>query len=202
MCEWPEEAFRDENDEKRTKEFLKEIQIGLNLLPKWAKVAFAARCARRMLPIYNKNWANVMLENKLLERVRNVENFISVTEISAAKAFYAFDVPQIEWTSYVNPLLFEAMPAFCAMDAAYIAGGNVSIYRTSLDETVLAVIRSCSWDAIYLSDSDKKHIRDAICNDVKVIVKESAINCWTDETPVAQKIFGEMWPNGKPGDWE
>jgi hypothetical protein len=50
-------------------------------LPHWARVAFAARCARRVYPFFTKNWPDAVPK-----RVQSVERAIELAEKSAAAA--------------------------------------------------------------------------------------------------------------------
>jgi hypothetical protein len=53
----------------------------LTELPHWARVAFAARCARQALPLFLEHWPDAKPE-----RIKAIENAIALAERSAAEA--------------------------------------------------------------------------------------------------------------------
>lgn len=56
-------------------------RLDLASLPHWARIALAARCARRVVPIFKQNWPNA-----LPARLQSVERAIALAEQSAAEA--------------------------------------------------------------------------------------------------------------------
>ncbi|HBG28984.1 MAG: hypothetical protein A2Y10_14820 [Planctomycetes bacterium GWF2_41_51] len=191
--------MQEKSNNEKSQKFLNEIKKILTLLPRWVKVAFAARCARRLLPLYTMTWSESVPREELSRNVNNLEKFISIAETSAAKTTYASDVPQTKWRAYVNPMIVEALPAFKAIEAAYIADGNVSDYNENIDATILQQFNMCNGNAV---PYDMEEARKAILSDIKFLFRESTIHSWTDETPVHKEIFGGMWPDGEPEDWQ
>lgn len=184
---------------EKNQRFLQEIEMVLVSLPRWAKVAFAARCARRMLSLYSISNSSRIPEEKMLKKIQDLEKLVSITELSANRAVYASKISQEEWKYYGNPLLFEDLTVFHAIDAAYIADGKQSIYCKSVDETIMFQIRILNIIAIDLTDDTEK-IRTAVLGDCKYLASKAIKHRWTEETSVHQEVFGEMWPNSKPSD--
>lgn len=193
----------DDFDSFMEKEFLKfdnlikkYIEPELHSLPCWAKVAFASRCAKRILPLCENTWGKILSK----EEVNCWQEAITVSEKSAENAKYTWAVPQIEWITLTHALLIDPLPIHAALEAAYIAGGNKSMYRENLNDAVLATVRYCVGNtAIRQECSDD--IFDAMYADLKLLVKMSNKNAWDDETAIHPEIFGDMWSKGTPKNW-
>ena len=56
-------------------------------LPRWARVAFAARCARRALPLFVKHWPNAPRHH-----VEAITNAVEVAESAAGTASEAAQI--------------------------------------------------------------------------------------------------------------
>lgn len=150
-------------------------------LPRWAKLAFAARCARRVLPLFTKYWPNAPKEH-----VDSVAYAIEMAEQSASKSFDIFDSPaELDEGSFIYDAVQDAIDAAKNDPKAGFRSSDVAI--TSLHafsyETTLAVISA--------ADADKSSI-SSIRSDFTRIWNASHQNKWTDDTPVPPSVFGPL----------
>lgn len=165
-------------------------------LPRWARVAFAARCARRVQPLFNQFWSDAPAQhNKAVERA------IRLAEESASKAFsneealYAAseaDNAAVAALGGSNQLASD--PAYAAAYAAYLVIDQDNLNNTRSN----SVIRSLSKG---LSRTEKRKYVQQIRNDYERLNKHSREYNWNGRTPVTPDMFGPMWPEEEP-DWE
>ncbi|MGL6074013.1 MAG: hypothetical protein ACRC8S_07620 [Fimbriiglobus sp.] len=130
-------------------------------LPRWARVAFAARCARRAQPFFLKAWP--FTDKKLLQAT---ENAILISEQSATKA--EPPEPDDAYDAFIN----AAYPA-----AAYAAAS------ADLDEYVAAPAKGV--DAAAKAGVETHLIR----SDFDLLLRLSFEGNWTDESPVPTSVF-------------
>lgn len=167
-------------------------------LPRWARVAFAARCARRVLPAVWHIWKDGPAAHP-----QAVENAVRAAEDSARVAanredstsardavFAATDTPLRAAT---NTAVAYAV-AWAADTAASAAGSDWTaakaaadaarvIFETAtIDTPLTAQLRCVRRDFVRLKRLAREHK-------------------WTDDTPVPPDVFGPMWPEGVAPYW-
>ena len=149
-------------------------------LPRWARTALAARCARRVLPLFRYYWPGAPATE-----TEAVNQAVEVAERAAATALNA---PALSDTA-IDPedgreaTVFARRAARCAARSAVAAA--------SIDDVVAAV------DA---ADAAAHHTRADIAGDIRrdfeTVRALAGADGWTDETPVPQSVFGPLWPTG------
>jgi hypothetical protein len=164
-------------------------------LPRWAKVAFAARCARRVLPLYQKSWpeAPEKYVDVLWSTVESAELSASIATASAKEEETAV-VAKATGSAAASP------PAFFVATAAHLAALAASATDNEAKDTALAAGMASMANAA----TAIKAIRWAVPitrYDFQQVLNESQKGNWTDDTPVPPWVFGPMWPNGVPEDW-
>jgi hypothetical protein len=165
-------------------------------LPRWALVAFVARCVRRVLPLFKHSWPQDpwALASRIEEAVSMIEDSARTgiphkdlaTELDSAESVAteeSLDNNKISAAAYVATATFYAN---CARP------GNRYCVNAAV-ECCKAATRAAN---IYNVDI-KPHIR----SDFEKILEIVKTNDLTDETPVAPKIFGPLWPNGRSSGW-
>lgn len=152
-------------------------------LPRWARVAFAARCARRVLPLYLT--ASVHVEWG--SRVRRAVDTATV----AASAAWADSVEASKAAAGADGLGgFPTVAATCAAQAVVEAsaeawaGDDVPFVIGAQNESVRAV------QTIDITRRDFDHLAEL-----------AEWQRWTDDTPVPPEVFGPLWPEGAPAGW-
>ena len=158
-------------------------------LPRWARVAFAARCARRVLtildetwdsgkptPINHVGWAVGVAEDAaatatILPRTTVEEADRGLAKCRAAKQPYA---------SHVAIAASHAVEAAANPNAVHTRFGVLS-------GTVLAADDVDTWPQIR--------------RDFDHLSRLAEWQKWGDDTPVPPEVFGPLWPEGPPKGW-
>jgi hypothetical protein len=159
-------------------------EVEVACLPKWAKLAFASRCARRILPL---------LEQKSVETTSNaqlaVATIVKAVEQSAATATLQKrvivtaerEVKANQYESIGNEAVTAALAAAHALACEAARATVVALQR-------LATVRTLRF--VLLPRRDFDHVLR--------LAKEGK---WTDDTPVPPDVFGPMWDRQPPAWW-
>lgn len=176
----------------------------LEQLPRWARVAFAARCARRVQPIFILAWRQGS-EN----RARAVEKAITVTENAAKNGFVtssiasvaaddaadsADDVYSTASEQYSNAGRAAARAAAYAADAADSAG-RLELHIRDTDAGFAARAASSAAEA-----SKGESVR-AMHQDYETLAALKKARRWKDTTKVDPDLLGPLWPEGTEPEW-
>jgi len=164
----------------------------ISQLPRWAQVAFAARCARRVLPIIPL----VQPQDACLT-VKAAVRAVADAEIAAA-----ISTPSDLQTSANIHLLnhsywesdADAQAAAHAMSSVLCAIREAE-QNDQLPRAHLGV-EFASKAASLIAD-----IKPFLRRDFDDLVKLSEWQRWTNDTPVPPEVFGPLWPEGRPEGW-
>jgi hypothetical protein len=153
-------------------------------LPRWAQVAIAARCARRILPLLSG--MNQQQREKYWPRVLMA---IEVTERTASGL--RFDVQDIKQD-------VEVLNGSVANyeQSSVIASAKAAVY-SALDDFKIATL-AVSYAG---SASEEQRLVDNIRRDFDHLLSLSYYMYWNDDTPVPPEVFGPLWPEGPPKGW-
>ncbi|MCA9304396.1 MAG: hypothetical protein KC996_09765, partial [Phycisphaerales bacterium] len=187
-------------------------------LPRWAQVAFAARCARRVQPFYKHSFPDATRIN-----IDSIENAISLAEkyaahfgtpdttasfVAARKAEAAGEdaLVGLSASEIARDISESAANAAKAADrAARLVGPTSSELSWSVIDTARAGITGASWNAVKLANSalHANYLEHTIGmhRDYLLIKELSSLENWTDGTPVPPEVFGPMWAEGEPEGW-
>jgi len=163
-------------------------------LPRWARVAFAARCARRSLSSVPKEFGGFDL-GLLVSTTRAVE---------AAAVSLSFTLG--EFARRIVEVI-----AVDSADLKYIEGptsNSFADYRKFALKAVVAAVRAADsyanatevFTASSIAGSDGV-ARSLIRRDFDHLARLASAYGWTDNTPVPPEVFGPLWPEGKPAGW-
>jgi hypothetical protein len=158
----------------------------LDCLPRWARVAFNARCARRSLPLYQQYWPEAPDNGlrDLMEAVRVAEEFASNPDAR-------FDASSIlQAAERVNDLVFRETrtgradhPAFFSSVAAMVAIACAESARRK---------EYCELNAALHAANAVENLLPLLIQDFNTISAAAWLGGWTDETPVPRHIFGPL----------
>lgn len=188
-------------------------------LPRWARVAFAARCARRVLPLYAELHPYPEERDSGLKAVRLA---VEVAETSADTAVpspvaaeaaanaAAFNRPAIPAAG--TPGTHNAPAAgFAAETAADAAFAAAEAARTRVDAdarstVAVATAVRCAADAAAYAVANIARTEEfpvtlllEFRSDFDTLL--SAAFGWNDSTPASASVFGPLWPEGPPPGW-
>ena len=172
-------------------------------LPRWAKVAFAARCARRVQPLFQRCWPEA-----LAEHLQAIDRALELVEKSAAHS--------------VNRYVRAAAAAYARADAAIYTRANATVCGGAATRAASAATRAATAAARAAARADdaraaaaafaaaaraavagiwaNARVGSMIWDDFITILALSKQQQWTDKTPVPPSVFGAMSSNGVPQD--
>jgi hypothetical protein len=189
-------------------------QEDLREVPRWARVAFAARCARRVQPLFQAAWPDAPGEY-----VEAVDRAIRVAEGSAAWARADAHADEGAAGAAGEAAAKGVGPAFAAGSAASAAArasaaaadhfcsadiDHLTPYLApvSLDAACAAGASASdnAGEAVRGTAAENNTIR-AMRMDFEKLRAAAEKERWTDETPVPREFFGPVWPECEPPGW-
>lgn len=163
-------------------------------LPRWARVAFAARCARRVLPLFligrpfpHERWYSSQDPQWSLSQAER-SAAAGASQVTSQSGYFeaASHIYQDE-----NPADAAAHnSANAAAYAAADAGDNSRPLRAFFAMNYAA--RAAQGNTRLLADCRR---------DFDLLARLASTYGWTDDTPVPPEVFGPLWPEGKPAGW-
>lgn len=150
-------------------------------LPRWARVAFAARCARRVLPLFTSGFDGYQ------DALNTVHRAVCLAEISASEGR-----AHPEAANYAE----------AARDIYRKVGFDAGITQEHHFVAVLAA-RAARLvnEQVPVIEAWKDAQIPLIYRDYAVLRCLADEFVWTDETPVPPTVFGPLWPDGMPTGW-
>ena len=142
-------------------------------LPRLAIVAFAARCARRMLPLFKYGWNDAPDEI-----VKDVENAIQLAE--------KFSSGKTESSDTANKAALAALAASEAALAASEAAKAVAAAATAASASITAATAANAANAVNAVNAVNKA---TIIRDYELLKVTSEAEGWTEDTPVPPEFF-------------
>jgi len=203
------------SDGRRDREAKLPTEEELSELPRWARVAYAARCARRVRPLFKHFWPEAPEEH-----IEAVDNACRLSAASAAypaavaRAAAAARTAAIFTAAYdaANPR-FVAAAAVARSAVAYAAAYAAADARSAAAAATAARSVTDAYafayaltEAAYASSASDAAAR----RDFNLLHKlaQGAASAdwgertpWTDETPVDPDLLGPLWPFGEPEGW-
>ena len=167
---------------------LAEIQA----LPRWARIAFAARCARRVQPLFAALWLGATEEH-----IAAIDHAISRAEQSAMCAVSTAD-------AYVAAAgdAAQAYAAAAVQTAVLVARAATRVaYATAAYTTAADAAYAAYADAAEAAEAFDAAAATAIRCDYDLLCALSQRDAWDDNFPVPPELFGPLWPDGPPADW-
>jgi Domain of unknown function (DUF4375) len=162
-------------------------------LPHWARVAFAARCGRRVLPLFSKNWPNAepkrrtailtairlvegsAEEGRALDALEDAETNALVTAGAALRGLYGFPDDK-------EPPPDDGNRATAASFIAKAAEFAVRAARSAPKESALAALQAFTFARDAASGDEA--LLDPILDDLARLHRAAAEGRWRDRTPV------------------
>lgn len=157
-------------------------------LPRWARVAFAARCARRVHLKFEESWPILTSDqlNAVAGAVRLAELFATLaqTRLRSAEDAAADSLTVSSHSDLTNEARAAGQAAsMAALTACYFEATTVvAVAEHALDSGGAAMVRWIRYDF----DS---------------LAALAGAQHWDDDTPVPPEFFGPLWPEGTPPGW-
>ncbi|MCI0703825.1 MAG: hypothetical protein L0241_22425 [Planctomycetia bacterium] len=168
-------------------------------LPRWARVAFAARCARRVLPLFAERRRNQDWFAKLAHAVRVAEEFASQAKVGSDIA----DRPLFAAQDVQGEAPFSHA-AYAAHVAAHSRGNPADITQRAT-EAASTACRLLAEEPHWREkgpevESEQVPFTETPTQDLVRLLRRAKEQNWTDDTPVPPEVFGPMW-EGEPPHW-
>lgn len=181
-------------------------------LPRFARVAFAARCARRVFPILRRCWPSAPADH-----LATLENAVAVAEKCSSESGVdeAFAAAAAAYTVANNSESYRvlvATNAACGADpnyAVYLAAraaaeaADVAYFAVLADPAPVRVasgVAAVTAAAMLHVASDPRDLL-VIRRDYTRFSWLAKAHGWTDETPVSPNVVGPFWPPGRVPRW-
>lgn len=166
-------------------------------LPRWVRVAFAARCAQWVVKLFSASWTGAPPQH-----VSSVESAVTFAELAAARGNASPDL----WEDPVEAMNeaaeagdHAANNAAAAADSAGYAAVEVANNETDRD-IVISVLNAVQ-NAVEAADAWHITIRPHIRRHFIAISDWARANQATDATPCPPIVAGPLWPDGVPEGW-
>lgn len=167
----------------------------LRAIPRWARVALAARSARRVLPLFRRYVPDAPREEefKLEEQVAAAEEAAATAgrEIKRAKAVEFIDINKYNSrsTDVWSVILMPGEAVRAAIASTYPQPHPDPYHPPGFGE-----ILSCFFTLSYIREGPVVGLAMWDCANLTVL---SVRDGWTDDTPVPPDVNGPVWPTGE-----
>lgn len=159
-------------------------------LPRLARVAFAARCARRVQPLVL--YSAPTLAKKHVDAINHA---IGMAErVAAAEDLTAKTLHAAAAAAYVAAAHTAYTAAAAAASAAATSADSAAAYA-------VAAADAAAYAAPGLGGHWKDATRRAMRLDFEMLYGAATREAWTDATPVPPEWFGPLWHKNPPPGW-
>ena len=153
-------------------------------LPRWARVAFAARCARRAQPFFLKAWPKAPHKH-----LKSIEGAISLAEAAAGVAGAdAADAADAD-AAAADAAYAAYSAAKTADDAANAASAAAHAAHANAANANAAFAAAAAAAFAANANTAAGGDGDAIAQDFKLLLTKAITEKWTDNTPVPPSVF-------------
>ncbi|MDB5309350.1 MAG: hypothetical protein JWO38_3552 [Gemmataceae bacterium] len=156
-------------------------------LPRWARVAFAARCARRVLPLFNHSVPNA--------RDRHLSAVVRAVDL-AEQGASSTDSKDFTYGAVASEAFIASTAVANKVARATARAANAAASSCASVDNAAAVVAA----TLAACEADSRTL-PMIVRDFQAILGLARAGNWTDDTPVPPSVFGPMWPDGQPTGW-
>ncbi len=193
------------------------------LLPRWARVALAARCARRVLPQFARVWRDATIADQTLASTEHGELDRMIELVENAAAGLGMPTNQQAWllSERAREIGNRAYQVGSREAGNWAKAGRPTIHsRAAFGEIAgrIATATAFALSGLAPADSnvDRRFVlfaakdassaipdeyRNSIRADYTRLTDELAKNAWDDDSPIPSSVFGPLWPEGLPPGW-
>lgn len=172
----------------------------MQAIPRWARVALAARTLRRVQPLLLVIWPKATRKFQ-----RGVEWAIAEGEQAAAQGK---PTPDLKDAGMAAMDVYGSQP-MTAVPAGYLAfaASRVSFGAQQLKGSdAQFALEQARWAAYHFEVEHKakgleRATNAAVWDDYQRLKETADRENWTDRSPVSPEVFGPMWPKGVPENW-
>ncbi|HVL12719.1 MAG TPA: hypothetical protein VM529_09145 [Gemmata sp.] len=172
-------------------------------LPRWARVAFAARCARRVFPLLSFAWREATSEHR-----GAVGQAITVAESSATQGrTHTGTELALRDSLVVAERASASSPqspkiAVIVINAARVAAFSAKDRLSpAVENRYAATAGDLATGAASVIPLAEAALRNNMRRDFDHLARLAEAYEWTDDTPVPPEVFGPLWSEGPPKGW-
>ena len=154
-------------------------------LPRWARLAFAARCARRLLPLLPLETSD---DRGYATHVADLVTAVEQSAATGALQSRALAAAAKRVKAREHDPEFTGREAVMAALAAYHSEGCTAAKTAVCVLQRLALVRTLRFVLLPRRDFDGVQLK-------------ARQHKWTDDTPVPPEVFGSMWDRDPPEWW-
>jgi hypothetical protein len=175
----------------------------ISKLPRWAQVAFAARCARRVYPLlsyFGSNYDSELGErNSVYYAERRAAN--PSTAVTGTLSLGGVVVKDYETNPGFDGNNAAAAVFHTASNALWAANASADRVYTWVSAHAAAAAANAVLAVQQGLSGREAAVRSAIIRDFDHLAHLAEWHHWTDDTPVPPEVFGPLWPEGPPSGW-
>ncbi len=185
-------------------------------MPRWAVVAFIARCGRRVLPLYQRNVYEPLPQRvavvqaiELAERraseggdfdswnaLKISDQYVDNYDIDGLQtALYGYWEAAANTHADVKMAETEAILAITTIAQAALTAAFGSTRWMKCDPSRLAS-EATDWEVFAEAIA-----RDGVKRDFQTLSDRASVENWDDLTPIPKHVFGALWPFGMPENY-
>jgi hypothetical protein len=164
-------------------------------LPRWAMVAFAARCARRVQPVFTAAWPSVPSQH--VEAVATAIASAEATAKHARTSFTADPALAADAADAAARAAARSSDAADAADAAARTAARAARAAANAVDTASYAARAADAAAAFAATNAASPMR----SDFNLLVALSKQLAWTDDSPVDVALLGPLWPPEMEPAW-
>ncbi len=163
-------------------------------LPRWARVAFAARCARRVLPLFEHFWNDAPRR-----AIESLKWALDVPEgIAATGTGLDYEAGGAAGEAAVLDRMATPYGTACYTAAAISFAGDAAVIELNSEQSL--DVGQAARSAVDAAQPIQ-NVTPPIRRDFDHIARLAEWQKWDDDTPVPPEVFGPLWPEGLPKGW-
>lgn len=170
------------------------VAVDIKPLPRWARVAFAARCSRRVLPLFRHFWPSAPVD-----RVRAIATAVEFAEQAAATLAVSCERARevtraAERAAHGSRSRGASSVAACCGAAARVAPSTRPLGVAHGPQLAYELL-------VRVATLSTARIVTAPARDLDRLSCLAVEQKWNDDTPVPPQVFGPMWDREPPPWW-
>jgi len=170
-------------------------------LPNWARVAFAARCTRRLLPLLALAPEATGPRQQIIEVVNAVEQSAIQAEGEQLLEFWGSALKASKQFRDLN-LELQAAVASTAYRAALLAWGKGFMTAPEPGRIYKSLSPTAWGESFVVAQAIGSDITNALRRDYQVLLQTTTEQGWSDATPIPATFFNTpLWQSDFPADW-
>ncbi len=164
----------------------------LRVLPRWACVAFAARCVERVALLFEEY---ATTSKKRLVGVTREATLAAKRSVRVGRAPWSVGDIALDATFVAQYSICAGLACQAASEAAFAAWNDAGWHSSAADAARFSA------EATQNIEGASKLAARAMWSDLTRLAALAKQRKWTDDSPISLKALGHLWPAGRPAGW-